>query len=94
VPSDTLAKLPKWADLQRVALTYLRSVTMLVIMGFSSTPQKECRFGQACVSMLLHAVIGGGLELWGSGIDSFLCLWKPGCAKGVNGMATTAHGAI
>lgn len=68
VPSDSITTLLKWAyartHLQRVALTYLHSVGKLVIMGFSSTMQKECSLSQAWVSAVLDVVVGWSGAIW------------------------------
>jgi hypothetical protein len=68
VPSDPNTKLIKWAyvrtHLHRAALTYLRSVGMLVIMGFSSMMQKECHPSQASVSTVLDVVVGWSGAIW------------------------------
>ncbi|KAF2095138.1 hypothetical protein NA57DRAFT_79623 [Rhizodiscina lignyota] len=68
VPPDPNARLPKWTyvrtHLQRVVLTYLRSVAMLVILGFGSTIQGEWHTSQAWVPAILNAVIGWSGAIW------------------------------
>ncbi|KAF2489059.1 hypothetical protein BU16DRAFT_544479 [Lophium mytilinum] len=85
VPSDPNAKLSKMmyvrAHLQHVIFTYLRSVAMLVIMGFCSAVQKEYRPGQDWVSSALDAMIGwsGAIWVW----DRLNCFYSAAAALSV-----------
>ena len=67
VPSDPNARLSKWKYVrkhtQRIALTYFRSVAMLIILGFSSTMQKELG-GQGWQSIFLNVMMGWTGAIW------------------------------
>jgi hypothetical protein len=68
VPSDHRAKLSKWqyvkSHLQRTALTYLRSMLMLVVMGCSSTLLKEGHPSRPLMVRGLDAAIGWSGAIW------------------------------
>jgi hypothetical protein len=68
VPSDPNAMLPKWSyvrtHLQNVLVTYLRSVAMLIIMGFASTMENELNVNQDWQSVVLNAVVGWSGAIW------------------------------
>jgi len=68
VPSDPNAKLSKWKYVrkhtQRIALTYFRSVAMLVIMGLSSTMQNKLGNEKSWESIFLDVIIGWSGAIW------------------------------
>lgn len=68
VPSDLNLNLMKWpyvrAHVKLVAVTYLRSVVMLIILGLGSTLQTEYRSGQAWTSTILDAIVGWSGAIW------------------------------
>lgn len=68
VPSDPWVELQKWPYGRKhilvMALAYLRSVAMLVLMGFGSAIQRERSHSQPSTSVLLDAVMGWSGAIW------------------------------